>query len=135
MSHSFQDHTGEVLARVSAPSLQDLFVEAARALNQYLAEGVQMDTEGGFEEEIIVTAPDRETLLVPWLSEIWFRIDTKNTLYARFEILEFKERGLKARIFGDGKTRPVRDIKAVTHHGLQIRRVGDSFEADIIFDV
>ena len=36
-SHTFEEHTGEVLLRLRAPTLEEIFVEAGRGLAELLA--------------------------------------------------------------------------------------------------
>lgn len=52
------------------------------------------------------------------------------------EVTLLRDTGLSALVAGEwAQDPPTRGIKAVTYHGLEIRRIGDSFEAVIIFDM
>jgi len=57
----------------------------------------------------------------------------------KFEIEYFKDLELSATAIGErlnSNKHPLRaEIKAVTFHDLQIKQVGDSWEAKIVFDI
>jgi len=85
------------------------------------------------------SAGDLEALLVAWLSEIIFRMETENLAFGGFEDMEVKEGSASS--WGWGETLdPERhglklEIKAPTYHGLELKRRGDGWTAQVIFDV
>ncbi len=89
--------------------------------------------------EIKLEAEDRESLLVEWLSEIIFLIETENLLFSRFEVVLSSNTKLTARVAGEPldveKHDPKTQVKAVTLHNLLIRRIDSSWVAQVIFDV
>ena len=60
------DHTADVGFELGASTLEDLFDEARRALLMVVFE--RPPEVGEDEAEILLSAPDRETLLVRWLN-------------------------------------------------------------------
>jgi SHS2 domain-containing protein len=127
------DHTADWAFRARGHDLRELFVNAARGMF-YL----QGSSESGGEtvtREFAVEGFDRETLLVNWLNELLYLQEQHREQYQRFEIVEFSERRLRARIHGGPQGNVNKLIKAVTFHGLHIHPVPGGWEADIVVDV
>ncbi len=79
-------------------------------------------------------------LLAAWLSEILFRVETSHTLYSRFDVQVADDgHSLHATIAGEpiDRDRHVLDheVKAVTRHGLELRRQDDGWIAELILDI
>lgn len=89
--------------------------------------------------EIEVEAEDREALLVEWLNELLYQFETQKVLPRRFEVDVFGENRAVGKAFGEAldpeRHRCALEVKAVTFHMLKFEKVGDSWEAQIIFDV
>ncbi len=89
--------------------------------------------------EIKLEAEDRESLLVEWLSEILFLIETENLLFSRFEVALSSDTKLSATIAGEpidvAKHDPKTQVKAVTLHDLLVKKTETSWIAQVIFDV
>jgi SHS2 domain-containing protein len=150
------DHTADVGLEVHAPSLETLFDRAARGLGALIrgddvarAESATaaaaraggrsaQDSPPGerMAERVAVEAPDAGALLVAWLRELLWLFESKRLAYegARFETLT--ETSLVAAVRATAETRtPVREIKGVTYHGLDVGSSGDGWHARVIFDV
>lgn len=91
------------------------------------------------EVAIGVEARDIEGLMVGWLTELLYYVDTQELLFRRFEIDELDDTHVVARAFGEKIDRDRHDlhfgIKAVTRHMLEVGRKGDRYEATILFDI
>ena len=131
------EHTADVSYRLYAPTFQDLFVTAGKALFDAITE---LDSiHASLSRTINVTATDAEALLVAWLSELNFCCITALELFCRFEILSLSQNQITAVVHGE-KIDPARheiktEIKAVTYHGLYLRENPEGWEAQVIFDV
>jgi SHS2 domain-containing protein len=79
-------------------------------------------------------APDAESLLVAFLSELVYLQEQENLAFDRFE-LQIHERQLKVDMQGGPVERVDKAIKAVTYHNLRIARTDRGLEATIVFDV
>ena len=133
------DHTADVGLRITADSLDDLFRTAAAGLFGYVV--VNHDQVRPSETEPIdLAAEDTADLLVSWLNELIFRCETRHRLYSRFDVV-VSEDGLhlSGTISGEpiDRSRHVLDheVKAVTHHGLSLRRDGSGWVAEVILDI
>ena len=137
------EHTADTGIVVRAGSLPELFERAAAAMFDAM---VDLDTvePRGEAEEVSVLAPDRETLLVAWLSELLSRAEAEGRLYGEFDVRELGGSGdgwrLVARVRGE-PVDPSRhafalEIKAVTYHLLEVREEAPGrWVARVLFDI
>lgn len=135
------DHTGDIGIRVTAETLPVLYERAAEGTFRVLTDlsAVRPDTE----ETIHVSGPDREALLVRWLSELNYRHTVDHVVYCDFQIdaidRESEDLDLRATIRGE-KIDPERhtvytEIKAITFHGLEVKETEDGWTVQVIFDM
>ena len=123
-SHRFFDHTGDFGADLFAPTREGIYEEAARAFLSLLT-----DAPAAVEErearELELEGVDAHDLLVVLGNELLFLFETEGWLAARVEIQELEDDVLHATAFGepfDPERHPIaRPVKAVTHHGAEIR--------------
>lgn len=144
------DHTADLGIELEASDAAALFDRAARAL-RVLARPEAGPGDGSSERPrengrsgagregeahtIDLEADDPAVLLVRWLSELLYRIDTLGLAYETGE-LEVGDRRLHARIRETRLPAPGAQIKAVTYHGLTCGpRPDGSWAARVIFDV
>lgn len=131
------EHPADLGLEARGVSLPEAFEQAARGLTSVLVEleGVEAIQERALE----LTAPDTESLLVRFLSEILFLYDAKGFLTARVEIGEFADTRLMAVARGEAirpeKHRVRTDVKAITYHQLSIKQVGDEWIAVVYLDI
>ena len=136
-SARFEEHVGELKLGLRAPTLEGLFVEAARVVARECgaAEGAP-----GPWEAVRLSARDAATLLVDWLNELIGRSEVENRAYG-----EVRGFGLTGPVEGPvtlsaevrGTPVPVWEsaLKAATYHGLELARDGGGWRATVLFDV
>jgi SHS2 domain-containing protein len=133
------EHTADVGLRVRGDDLDDLFRTAAEGVFDYIV--ANRDAVRVAETEPVeLSSDDRAELLVLWLNELIFRSETKHRLYTTFEVhLDHAGQNLRAEIGGEpiDRDRHILDheVKAVTHHGLTLRREGQGWMAELILDI
>ena len=125
-------HTADWSTRVWAQDLPSLFTEAARAMNSLSGSstGESPRVTRTFEAE----APDVESLLVAFLSELVYYQEQENLT---FDVFDLKVAGqwLRVRMEGAQLESVDKAIKAVTYHNLKIEKKTEGFETTIVFDV
>lgn len=131
--HWFEAHTSEVELHASAPTLEQLFVEAGLGLAELLAD--ERSGPHGELEAVDVEAADREALLVDWLNELIFRTETRHSVYDELRIDSFSDRRLRAQIRGVVPAGWRTAVKAATFHRLRIGREGGLYVARVVLDV
>ena len=130
-------HQGDMAARVWAGSLEGVFVQAARAMVAIVTDAVIAQQE---ERAISLAGEDPEGLLVGFLNELLFLLETEGWLPGAVEVtLRDGGRALAAKGRGerlDPLRHPIeRVIKAATHHALEIQEKDGLFQAEIVFDL
>ncbi len=135
--YEFINHTADLGIRVRGLSLAELFENAAWAMFDLI---VDLDTvEVRHEATVEIRGGEREELLADWLRDLLYRYNGDEYLLKEFRIEHMNLRGLKARIAGEklDMSRHIlrREIKAVTYHDLEIRKLNRHWQAQIIFDV
>jgi SHS2 domain-containing protein len=135
-SHTFEEHTGELRLRLDAPTIEGVFVEAARALAE-LAVGSdeRLPEAEGEPEPVRLESVDREALLVDWLNELIFRTEIDGKAYVDCRLGQIDERSLEATIRGAShpELRPL--VKAATLHGVQFTENPHGYSVTVILDI
>ncbi|UQA57697.1 archease [Polyangium aurulentum] len=135
-SHTFEEHTGELRLRLDAPTVEGLFVEAARALAE-LAVGTdeRLPEPEGEPEPVRLESVDREALLVDWLNELIFRTEIDGKAYVDCRLARIDESTLEATIRGASHPalRPL--VKAATLHGVHITEKPHGYSVTVILDI
>lgn len=135
-SYELIDHTADVGIRVEAPTAAALFETAARALTELVTDVEAVMPR--LERTVELQEQSLDVLLVSWLQELLYLLDTEGLAFSRFQVSVDGTR-LHAALWGepfDPELHPSKsDIKAVTYHQLQVLKTGDSWEARVIFDV
>lgn len=133
MPYTLIDHTADIGMRVSAPTVEDLFVEAAHAL---------CDIMGGLtaqeKETVTVQAAgiDRDDLLVRWLQEVLYLVEVKGFRVAGIGLQDLTDTSVTGALEGSFSEIPLQaEVKAVTYHNLEIAYVDKAFVATIILDM
>ncbi len=131
------DHTGDAGIQVRAERVENLYARAAWAMFSLISDPDAVELAR--ENLVHAKAPDREALLVRWLSELLFLHETEHLVFGRFDVCEVADTELQAVVWGE-PVDPERhvlgmEIKAVTYHGLQVAREGDGWRAQVIFDL
>jgi protein archease len=131
------DHTADVGMRVSAPDLPGLFAEAARGLLSLLVEDV--DAIEPKEEKLIrLEESDLEYLLFDWLRELLYLYDAHYFLVSECEV-NIETGVLQAKVRGEScdpeRHRLAHEVKAITSHGLIVRKDPKGYKAEYIVDI
>lgn len=137
MPYTEVPHTADWALRVWADDLPALFCEAARGMNALA--GAALAAAPRLEVPYETSAPDAESLLVAFLTELVYYAEQEHTGFDDFDLdIHPQADGtywLRATLRGARLTELHKAIKAVTYHGLAIRQTDQGFETTIVFDV
>src|SRR5512138_3630401 len=125
-------HTADWSARVWASDLPSLFAEAARAMNSLA--GTVIAKGPRLKRTFEAAAPDAESLLVAFLSELVYCQEQENLAFEVFDV-KVQDGRLKVEMEGGQIASTDKAIKAVTYHNLKIEKTKRGFETTIVFDV
>ena len=85
---------------------------------------------------IKIKSMDLPSLLVDFLSEILYLVETKKMVFEKVEFKKFKENEIEAILIGKPLRRMGVHIKGVTYHDLDIHQEKDkTWQATILFDI
>ena len=128
------EHPADFRLRARGATLAEVFANAAHGMMAYLFGDELVEAKPERWDRIEITAPDREALLVDWLSELLYRATSGYCAFVGFEVDEIDEQRLAAKV-GIVSATAIDDIKAVTHHELTVRKCDDGWEATVVFDI
>jgi SHS2 domain-containing protein len=129
--HREIEHTADWALEVWAPDLASLLAEAARGM--YRLMGVVLADGPRQRRQIELTAADRESMLVDFLTELYLA-ESEGLAFDVLEIEAEAER-IAASLEGAAMRSHAKDIKAVTYHHLEVRDTARGMETRIVFDV
>lgn len=131
------DHTADVGIAVWGDSVEEVFAAAARGMFSLITDIETIDK--AVICEVRLEASDREELLVAWLNELLYLLDTEKVIFGDFEIIAITEDSLTAKALGDkldlARHTIKTQIKAATYHMLKIEPVEGHFRAQVILDI
>lgn len=126
-------HTADLKIKIRGKTLAELFTNALSAM--FLSVGPEIKTERPTSRKIKINSPDKESLLVDFLNEALYLSDVHNEAYLKAIFHKFTKRELTGKIIGRAIAGFDIEIKAVTHHGLKIKKVNNGWECTILFDI
>jgi SHS2 domain-containing protein len=134
MGEGFEEleHTADWSLRIWGKSMADLLAAAARGMLALMV--VEAQPSKGTSRSIDMHAEDRESLLVAWLEDLLFELETRHVAPVQLA-LEAGDDWLHASLMEVPCPAPQKPIKAVTFHNLEVNQTADGLEAQIVFDV
>ena len=137
------DHMSDIGIKVWGRNAKELFEEAAQGMIAQIYDHSLVEEKEIIELELEAESIDE--LLLLWLKEILFLIESKGFLFCRFQIEKdnfslrnAKTAQMQASLHGEMKDSTRHDIcieiKAVTRHGLYVKKNGPWWEGNILFD-
>lgn len=132
--YQFLEHPADLKIKAAGQDLPELFVNAALGMMEFLFGKNLEQNKVAHQEKVIIEAKNLETMFVDWLSEILYLSDANDRAYIDFQIEEFSENKIIAKV-GSVESPALEDIKAVTYSELKIKKVKGKWEAMIVFDI
>ena len=128
------DHTADWSIQVYGQDLAGLLESAAYGMVALLGGQLSEESRDGIWR-FQLSAPDAETLLIDWLTELIWLIEEENVLFSQFEIEQTGDVAVEARATGKTGASFAKHIKAATYHNLEIRQTEGELETVVVFDV
>jgi len=130
------DHTADVGITAAGDTLEELFENAALGMFHVIggADGVKPAET----REARAVAGDVESLLAAFLAELLYMLDAEHFVTHHADIREISGREVRAVVHGEPlspRHRLETEIKAVTHHDLEVTKGRDGWRATVLFDV
>lgn len=131
------EHTADLGIRVSAPTLDLLLADAARAVTAVIA-GDAAQVEPRQEDLFHVSGTDPVWLLADWVAAVLAAFEIRRMLYRDF-VVTIVPTGLEARARGEvydpGRHTLAHEVKAVTQHLLDVRHTARGWQATFVVDI
>lgn len=130
-------HEADMGVRGYGKTKEEAFENAAMALTAVITDLDKVEQQEKIE--INCEADDDEMLLVDWLSNLVYEMDTRKMLFGRFEV-HIKERQLTAEAWGEKvnieKHQPAVEVKGVSYTALSVKQGEDgTWTAQCVVDV
>lgn len=125
------EHTGELELELEAASDVDIFSESLVAIGELVGNG---ELGEAIDFHIELAAADRGPLLVDWLNELVYLIETEAFEPSSVGELSIQDGNLKARVEGH-RGNPSHLVKAVTLNRLEFGEHAGVWRARVVLDV
>ncbi len=137
VNYEILNHTADLCIRVYGDSLENLLVNAGKAMMDLITN--RKIVRNSEEIPIKIHGETDEELLVNWLQEILYNHEVKKMVFKDFKVQLINKTFAKGKAYGEtiDKERHelYSDIKAVTYHNLKIVTGKDKLRVDIVFDI
>jgi SHS2 domain-containing protein len=131
------DHTADLGLRVTAATLDELFVDAARGLFAMIVERPDA-IEPRVEVKFDIPDEDRAFLLFDWLRALLTKSEIDGVVFGEFTVT-VRDNGLTATARGEpldpAKHGLGREVKAITYHELMVEKRDGVWFAEVIVDI
>jgi SHS2 domain-containing protein len=135
--YEYFEHTADLGVRVHKNELPDLFAESAKAVFAAIVDNIE-DVRDDRRFIVDIEGADLEYLLYDWLKELLYLFDVEHVLFSRFEV-DLRPGGLRGSAYGEdidpNKHILAHEVKAITYHGLTVRRENAGWLAEFIVDI
>lgn len=137
ISYKLIPHPSDLCIRVIEPTLKKLFNTGALALFDQFIYKVKVGSK--VFKSINVKAPDRDLLFVYWLQELLYQFYVFGLTYHNAKINKLTSTEIRADVtftkFNPQTYRIKREVKAVTHHNVNIQKQKNEYAVQFVIDV
>ena len=131
------DHTADIGIEVWGKTKKALFENAVEAMFDLIVDLTGINKVN--EKVVTVKGADAEDLLINFLREALYLFNGKRWLIKKCNLLELSDMQIVAQLWGEPynshKHQLRKEIKAVTYHGLSVKKTAQGWKAKVIFDV
>ena len=129
------EHTADLKVKVFGKTKKDLFENAMIGMLKAAKYQKKLKSQNS-KVKIKIKSMDLPSLLVDFLSEILYLVETKKMVFEKVEFKKFTENEIEAILIGKPLKRMGVHIKGVTYHDLDIHQEKDgTWQATILFDI
>ena len=131
------EHTADVGLRAHAPDQVQLFVALALGMTSLMTNPEQIKPHE--TRQIEIEAEDKEALLVEWLNELIYLVETEGLVFREYAILKLSDTSLSAEVRGEkldeSRHELKAQIKACTYYDLLIKKEDSGWYGQVVLDV
>ncbi|OGZ34209.1 MAG: hypothetical protein A3I88_01385 [Candidatus Portnoybacteria bacterium RIFCSPLOWO2_12_FULL_39_9] len=126
------EHTADLKIKAFGKDPKELLENAMLGMYKgagYFGEGRKI------KREIEISSVDTPALLVDFLSEVLYLTETEQEVYQKIQFQECGEKHIKAALIGKKLKKIETQIKGVTYHDLEIKKLDNRWQAVVLFDI
>jgi len=130
--YKYLEHTADILIEAHGKTFEEAIEEAARAMFNVIG-----NAEPKIKKNIHSEAPTKEQLVVYFLSDLLTEMEIDNIVFSDVKIQKVehnKNWEINAIVMGD-HVLPTDQVKAVTHHMLEIKKEKNEWVIRVLLDV
>jgi len=138
------EHTADLKIRAFGKTKEELFANMLLGMQDCMK--AKLRPQEKVSRVIKTKSPDLSALLVDFLSEVLYLTQVNKEIYNDIKFKKFEDTPhqdksgtgqaeLEGELLGQKVERFGEDIKGVTYHGLDIKKVDDHWEAIVLFDI
>jgi len=128
------EHTADLKIRAFGKTKEKLFRHILLGMIESMKAELYQPQEK-VKRQIKIKSPDLSALLVDFLSEVLYLTQVNKEIYNDVKFKKFEDKELEGELLGQKVERFGEDIKGVTYHGLEIKKVDDYWETTVLFDI
>jgi len=130
-------HPADICVEVRGKTLKNLFINAGIALVSELGQIIKKSPQ---KKKILkINGIDRESLLVNWLQELLYLFYVQGLIFYSGTIKKLTDKELQGEAnflkFNPSTFQPLKEIKAVTHHDVHIKKNNYGYYVKLVFDI
>ncbi len=127
------EHKADLKIRAFGKTKEELFLNMMLGMQESMK---PMAKDEKAVKQIKIKSLDFPALLVDFLSEVLYYNQTNKEIYSAVNFSKLSDNELEVELSGQKIESFGEDIKAATHHGLDIRQKEDgTWEATVLFDI
>ncbi|RLI06129.1 archease [Candidatus Bathyarchaeota archaeon] len=137
----FLEHVSDIYVEAYGENLEEAFENVALAMFEAMTELDKISPK--LKREVMVEGEDEEALLYNWLEELLVKFEVENLIFSKFNVHKIEPLNeklrLRAEVFGEPFNPQHHSskvgIKAVTYHGMEIKRENGKVTVKVLFDI
>lgn len=134
MKYEILEHKADLKIRAFGKDKKELFSNMLLAMAE--SQRPEIKSKERIKRQIKIKSPDLLTLLVDFLNEVLYLSQTKKEVYSSIIFKKFTDKEIKGELLGQKIERFGEDIKAATHHDLEIKKnKNNTWKGIILFDI
>lgn len=130
--YKFISHTADLKIRVYGQTLSGLINNILLALANYWQPFL---TDKKFKTKIKVKANDQINLLIDFIAKIIVKTYVKKTIFTKFKKRQLTDNLIEGELSGYKFSSLTKDIKAITYHQANFKKLKDKFILEFIIDI
>ena len=137
----FLEHVSDIYVAAYGENLEEAFENVALAMFESMTN--LKNVESKVKVDFVVEGEDEGSLLYNWLEELLVKFEVENILFSKFKVHKIKKLNGRWRLEGEALGEPYNPekhvskvgIKAVTYHGMEIKREDGKVTVKVLFDI